>query len=248
MKAMIFAAGLGTRLGAVTSQSPKALAEAGGKPLLQHVIERLIGAGVHEVVINVHHFPELIRAFLSQHNNFGMTVHISDESDALLDTGGGLMKAAPLLAGDEPVLVHNVDVLSNLCFEKLIEYHKVKKSLATLVVRDRETRRYLLFGNDLRLTGWMNRSTGEIRRSVPGGAEIPLAFSGIQVIDPQFFKLVNRRGKFSLIDCYLELAASFPVYGYRDDSTLWMDVGKPAELAAADRLLRKLETKGRSER
>ncbi len=242
MKAMIFAAGLGTRLGPVTSQVPKALVQAGGKTLLQHVIEKLILAGVNEMVINVHHFPDQIRAFLEQHNNFGITLHISDESQALLDTGGGLLKAATLLWGEEPVLVHNVDILSNLDLVDLVRVHRERKSLATLAVRDRETQRYLLFDDDLRLTGWKNTSTGEFRRSLPGSAEIPLAFSGIQVIDPGIFNLITRKGKFSLIDAYLELAVNYPVYGYRDQSSLWMDVGKPDQLAEADRLLRDLET------
>ncbi len=154
----------GNRLGPVTSQVPKALVQAGGKTLLQHVIEKLILAGVNEMVINVHHFPDQIRAFLEQHNNFGITLHISDESQALLDTGGGLLKAATLLWGEEPVLVHNVDILSNLDLVDLVRVHRERKSLATLAVRDRETQRYLLFDDDLRLTGWKNTSTGEFRR------------------------------------------------------------------------------------
>jgi len=299
MKAMVFAAGLGTRLYPLTKEVPKALVEVGGRPLLRLVLEKLVAAGISEIVINVHHFPEMIRSYLHDHPLPGVTLHISDESDELLDTGGGLMKAAPWLMGGEPVLVHNVDVISDLDIGALLAFHREKGGVATLAVRERETRRYLLFDRDMRLTGWMDRQTGEIRRPEPAAmhdqpplpstlpaspettspsspeipshplpettspgspeipsqpspestspplnefpcqttphlkSDIPLAFSGIHVVDPVVFSLISRRGRFSLIDAYLELAARCPVYGYHDRSPHWMDVGKPEQLAQA---------------
>lgn len=230
---MIFAAGLGTRLYPLTAERPKALVEVGGKPLLQWVIEKIATAGIHEIVVNVHHFPHLIRDFLERNHSFGMTIHVSDESDELLDTGGGLMHAAEFLRGREPVLIHNVDVLSNLDIKELVDYHLTRGGVATLAVRERETQRYLLFDREMRLTGWMNKKTGELRRSLPAVEERPLAFSGIHVADSRIFDLIARRGKFSLIEAYLELAATQPVYGFHDHSSLWMDVGKPEQLRQA---------------
>lgn len=238
MKAMIFAAGLGTRLKPLTDRMPKALVPVGGKPLLQIVVEKLAAAGFSEIVVNVHHFPEMIREFAEQHHHFGVTLHISDESEAILDTGGGLMKAADLLLGDTPVLIHNVDILSDLDLQKLIAHHQASGALATVVVRERHTQRYLLFDEELRLAGWTNRATGEVRTTRPEAVKNArvLAFSGIQVIDPKIFSLITQRGKFSIIDTYLELAAHWPVMGYWDRSPLWMDVGKPEQLELAGKL------------
>jgi len=234
---MIFAAGLGTRLRPLTDTLPKALVRVGGKPLLQWNIEKLIAAGIHDIVVNVHHFPDQIRAFLASRHNFGITVHISDESDEILDTGGGLKKAAHLLAGNEPILVHNVDILSNLDLNLLLDYHLFQNALATLVVRERKTDRNLLFDPQMRLTGWINTKTGEIKEPVPGINLYSkmLAFSGIQILDPSFLPLMTGSGKFSLIDTYLQLASDQRIIGYEDHSSLWIDVGKPEQLAEAER-------------
>lgn len=236
---MIFAAGLGTRLRPLTDTVPKALVKVGGKPMLQWNIEKMIGAGITNIVVNVHHFPDLIREFLAENNHFGIDIRISDETEAILDTGGGLKKAAPLLAGNEPIVVHNVDVLSNLDLNKLIEFHLSQESLVTLVVRRRETDRNFLFDRHMRLTGWINRKSGEIREPVPGINLYcdMLAFSGIQVIDPNFLSLISGSGKFSVIDTYLQLAPDYRIMGYEDNSSLWMDVGKPEQLAGAERIL-----------
>jgi len=238
MKAMIFAAGLGTRLRPLTDTIPKALVRVRGKTMLQWNIEKMIKAGIREIVVNVHHFPEQIREFLQQNHNFGIDIRISDETEAVLDTGGGLKKAAPLLAGDESILVHNVDVLSNLDLNKLFEFHLSQESLATLVVRRRETDRNFLFDQQMRLTGWINRKSGEIREPVPGINLYPeiLAFSGIQIIDPQFLQLMTGSGKFSLIDTYLQFSPDYRIMGYEDSSSLWMDVGKPEQLAEAEKV------------
>jgi NDP-sugar pyrophosphorylase family protein len=194
MKAMIFAAGLGTRLKPVTDQLPKALVQVGGKTMLQHMIEKLVKAGYTEFVINIHHFPDKIRKFLDENENFGLRIHISDESETLLDTGGGLSKAAIWLMGDESFLVHNVDILCDLDLNLLRDYHMAKKSLVTLVVRNRPTNRYLLFNDMSRLIGWTDKSTNEIKQAVPFQPEnaIPLAFSGIQMVNPELFSLYHR--------------------------------------------------------
>jgi NDP-sugar pyrophosphorylase family protein len=241
MKAMIFAAGLGTRLKPVTDQLPKALVQVGGKTLLQHVIEKLVKAGFIEIVINVHHFPDKIVDFLVKNRNFGITIHLSDESDALLDTGGGLLKAAEWLKGDEPFLIHNVDVISDLDLKLLFDFHVKENRLATLVVRNRPTNRYLLFNDKLRLIGWTDKSTGEIKQAVSFREEdaLPLAFSGIQIINPEIFNLIRGRGKFSIIDAYLDLAGDYPVYGFQDDTSCWMDVGKAGQLKEAEKMMDK---------
>lgn len=239
MKAMIFAAGLGTRLRPLTDSVPKALLKIGGKPLLERLIGKLIRAGCSEITINIHHFPDQIRDFLKENKNFDISIHISDESDQLLDTGGGLLKAAPFLKGDEPVLLHNVDIVSNLDLKQLVGYHLEQKALATLAVRDRKTERYLLFSQKMRLCGWMNKTSGETRAAIPDlvSESIPLAFSGIHVIDSDILNLISGQGKFSLIDAYLELTKSHPIIGYPDQSTCWMDVGKPDQFREAERLL-----------
>jgi NDP-sugar pyrophosphorylase family protein len=223
MKAMIFAAGLGTRLCPLTDTIPKALVRVADKPLLQWNIEKLIAAGIHNIIVNVHHFPELIRDFLAENQNFGVNILISDESDKILDTGGGLLKAASLF--------------SNLDLSLLLEYHLSQNALATLVVRERKTDRNLLFDPQMRLTGWINTKTGEIKEPARGINLYSkmLAFSGIQILDPRFLPLMTGSGKFSLIDTYLKLAPDHRIIGYEDQSSLWMDAGTPEQLAEAER-------------
>jgi NDP-sugar pyrophosphorylase family protein len=197
----------------------------------------MIRAGCSEITINIHHLPEQIRQFLKENNNFGITIHISDESDQLLDTGGGLLKAAPFLKGDEPVLLHNVDIVSNLDLNLLVGYHLDQKAMATLAVRNRVTERYLLFSQGMRLCGWMNKTSGETRAAIPGmiSGSLPLAFSGIHVVDPQILNLISGQGKFSMIDTYLELTKKYSVIGYPDQSTIWMDIGKPGQFREAEK-------------
>ena len=237
MKAMIFAAGLGTRLLDETSDRPKALVEIGGKTLLQRAIEKLKNEGVLEIIVNVHHFSKLVINFISE-NNFGIPVHISDESGKLLDTGGGLKKASYFFKGNLPVLIYNVDVLSDLDLQLLKNEHLKSNSLATLVVRNRETQRYLKFDNEKRLVGWLNKKTGETKISISEDFEesVEMAFSGIHIVQPKLFELMPVEDKFSITNFYLELAKTHLIKGYFDDSDLWMDVGKPEQLAEARRL------------
>ena len=231
---MVFAAGLGTRLQKETRKKPKALVEVGGKPLLQHAIEKLKGEGFSEIVVNVHHFSSLVIEFLKS-RDFGIPVLISDESGKLLDTGGGLKKAAPLLAGDEPVLIYNVDILSNLDLQILVQEYLRSGALAMLVVRKRQTQRYFKFNKEKRLIGWLNKKTGEKKIAIPENFEnaVEMAFSGIQVVSPEIFDLMPAEEKFSMTDFYLDLAKDHLIKGYFDESELWMDVGKPEALAKA---------------
>ena len=234
MQAMIFAAGLGTRLKTETSDRPKALVDVGGKPLLQHAIEKLRDEGISDVVVNIHHFPEKIIRFLSE-NDFGIPVRISDESQKLLDTGGGLKKAAHLFKGASPVVIYNVDILSNLDIGQVVKTHINSGALATLVVRDRKTKRYFKFDKENKLVGWINKKTGESIQSVPTGFEnsVEMAFSGIHIVQPELFELLPDEDRFSIVKVYLELSKTHLIKGYFDTSDLWMDVGKPDQLEEA---------------
>ena len=247
MRAMIFAAGLGTRLKPLTDNMPKAMVPLGGKTLLQWQIEKLRNAGIGETV-NVHHFPDQIIDYLRDNDNFGCHIHISDERDALLETGGGLRKAQSLLVGGgggstkEPILVCNVDILSNIDLRSLIACYK-ENELGVLVVSERDTQRYLLFDAEDRLHGWTNISTGEVR---PEGLNREkalgmrkLAFSGMQVLNPRIFdvmdEVVRQKGdKFSLIDLYLTLTEWEVLRAYVPKDYRMMDVGKIGQLAKAE--------------
>lgn len=234
MKAMIFAAGLGTRLKAETLDKPKALVKIGNKTLLEHTIVKLINTGVSEIVINVHHFSNKIKAFLSN-NDFGIPILISDETGELLDTGGGLKKASPFLTGAKPIIIYNVDILSNLNLSEVVNSHLNSGALATLVVRKRETQRYLKFDEQKKLVGWVNKKSGENKIANPANFSnaTEMAFSGIQILQAEIFQFFPEQQKFSIIDFYLELAKTQNIQGYFDESELWMDVGKPAELEEA---------------
>lgn len=241
MKALLFAAGLGTRLKEHTQDKPKALVCVAGKPLLQHAIEHLKQFGISDITINVFHFAEQVISFVKENNSFGIDMHISDERDQLLDTGGGLKKAGAFLKGNEPILIYNVDVISNLDLNTLLKYHQEQKALVTLVVRQRETSRYLMFDQNLQLAGWKNFSNGEtiISRPESFADAQPLAFSGIHIIQPEFLELITEVGKFPIMDIYLRLAKNHSIKAFIDRSDLWMDLGKPEQLLAAEKLFGK---------
>ena len=234
---MIFAAGLGTRLKPLTDHMPKALVPVSGKPMLEHVIEKLKAAGFDEIVINVHHFANQIIDFLKEKNNFGITIHISDETDFLLDTGGGIKKAAPYF--DEPFLIHNVDILSNTDLKALYNYHLQSGNDATLLVSPRQTTRYLLLNSDRRLCGWINKDTLQTK---PEGfiyqpnVQKEYAFSGIHIISPGLFKYMDEKwnGKFSIMDFYLQLCQEALIGGYTKEDLQLIDIGKPETLAKAE--------------
>lgn len=237
MQAMIFAAGLGTRLENETLSKPKALVEIGGLPLLQRAIEKLKNEGVKEIVVNVHHFSELIISFLCE-TDFGIPIHISNETEKLLDTGGGLKNAVRFFKKDTPILLYNVDILSNLNLNILLAEHKKTGALATLVVRNRETQRYLKFDSEQKLVGWINKKNGETKIANPGSFSnsVEMAFSGIHIVQPQIFDLMPKKNKFSIIDLYLELAKTNSINGFFDNSDLWMDVGKKGQLETARKM------------
>lgn len=226
MKAMILAAGLGTRLQPITHSIPKALVVVEEKTLLQHALEHVKRYGIQEVIVNVHHFPGQILDFLRENNNFGMRVAISDETDNLLETGGGVKQASWFFSDIEPFVVRNVDILSDLDLNKMLRYHRYESPLATLAVRDRETSRYFLFDEKKRLCGWENRTTGEKRLSRQADTIRSLAFSGIQILQPDIFPLMTESGKFSLTDLYLWLASDHIIKGFVDTSPIWEDIGK----------------------
>lgn len=236
MKAMIFAAGLGTRLRPLTNDRPKALVELEGQTLLERCIHRLIEQGVEEIVLNIHHFGRQIIDFLESHDHFGMTIHISDERDQLLDTGGGLKRAASWL-DDAPFIVHNVDILTNLDLKAMYQAHLESEALATLAVRDRPTSRYLLFDPEKRLCGWHHAQKDIYRFCRPTETYRQWAFSGMHIISPQIFDLMPEADAFSIIDLYLDLGGEHRIMAYPHQQDLWMDVGKPQHLEAARQLL-----------
>lgn len=230
---MIFAAGLGTRLKPFTENHPKALAEVNGKSLLQRNIEYLKSYGFTEIIVNVHHYPDQIIQFLEKHNFFNIKITISDESDALLETGGGLKKASKYLDGDLPFLVMNVDILTNLNITELIKFHQKHKAMATLAVTQRDTSRYFLFNEADKLCGWKNIKTNETRIMVEEPHLAMKAFSGIHILEPAIFKKMNQEGKFSIVEVYLSLCKRENIIGYDHSRDLLIDVGKPEAVKLA---------------
>ena len=241
MKAMIFAAGLGTRLKPLTDHMPKALVPVAGKPMLEHVIRKLIAAGCDEIVINVHHFADQIIDFVKANNNFGITIHISDETDMLLDTGGGIKKASSFF--NEPFLIHNVDILSNVDLKSLYEYHLTSGNDATLLVSPRKTVRYLLFDEGNQLCGWVNKDTLQTK---PEGfvyqpeVQKEYAFSGIHIVSPSLFNYMGENwiGKFPIMDFYLQTCQESKLGGYVKEDLQLIDIGKPETLAQAEEFIR----------
>jgi len=233
MKALVFAAGLGTRLKPLTDTMPKALVPVSGIPLLERVMTKLIAAGYDDIVINVHHFADMIRDFVAAHDNFGVRVAFSDETDLLRETGGGIRHAAPLLAGDEPFLVHNVDIISNLDLAWFRAQHR-EGDLATILVSDRPTQRYFLFDEAGLLVGWTNIATGEVRSPYAGidpDCCTRLAFSGIHYISPAIFPLMRDwPEKFGIVDFYLSVCRTHAVRAAVMPGLELHDVGKLSEL------------------
>jgi len=236
MKAMIFAAGIGSRLKPFTDHNPKALVEVNGKTLLEHSIRYLQRFGIYEVIINVHHFAAKIEDAVYEHDGYGSEITFSDERGELLETGGGLKKAAPFFAGENAFVVLNVDILTNLDLSKMIEAHHAANAIATLAVIKRDSSRHLLFDAGMNLCGWVNNNTKEERIARQVSPLAPFAFSGIQVLSPQVLKDMPFDGKFSLIDLYLYLAKDFTIKGYDHTGNLFIDVGKPGSIEKAEYL------------
>ncbi|MDR3118804.1 MAG: nucleotidyltransferase family protein [Mediterranea sp.] len=243
MKALIFAAGLGTRLKPLTDNTPKALIPVGGKPMLEHLILKLKASGFNEIVVNIHHEGQQIIDYIESKKNFGIHIYISDERDCLLDTGGGIKHARKYLDGNEPFLVHNADILSNIDLKQLYQHHlNSRLPIATLPVSQRESSRNLLFDKENRLCGWQNRQTGEIRSPHPGltpSLYSGYAFSGIHVISPEIFQWMDGwSGMFSVINFYLAVCAKTIIRAYLPDNLQLLDIGKPEALKKAEEWLK----------
>jgi mannose-1-phosphate guanylyltransferase len=244
MKAMILAAGLGTRLRPLTDHRPKALVEVGGRTLLEIALSRLSSFGIREVIVNVHHFADMIVDYLKANAGFGMRVEISRE-EVLLDTGGGLKKAADFFlrnsSSEEPFILHNVDVISTIDLRRMTQFHAENRALATLAVQQRETTRYLLFDEQLQLCGRKTGPDGESELVRPSQQAKALAFSGIHVISPRLFSLMTEEGVFSIIEPYLRLAArGEKILAFRSDEYQWRDLGRLDDIRQADQDARQL--------
>lgn len=237
MKAMILAAGLGTRLKPWTDHHPKALALVNGKSLLQRNIEYLQQFGITEVLVNVHHFADQIIEAVQKNNGWGSKITISDETDEVLETGGGLKKAAWYFEGTSSFVLMNVDILTSLDMHAMIQAHASNKPLATLAISERTTSRYFLFDGQQQLKGWRNVVTGE-EKPVDISKKIAdlkqMAFSGIHIIDPSLLTLVERTGKFSMVDVYLDLCDKHSILGYDHTGAVLVDVGKPESIIKAE--------------
>jgi len=238
MKAMVLAAGLGTRLRPLTESRPKALVEVNGRTLLEITLARLRSFGISEVIVNAHHFAEMIVAYLEANQNFGMRVQVSRE-DVLLDTGGGLKKAAwffreKATSSHEPFLLHNVDVISTIDLRRMVQFHEQAQALATLAVQDRKTSRYLLFDEQSQLCGRRSGDGQQLEMVRPATQPKALAFSGIHVISPRLFARMTEDGAFSIVTCYLRLAAAGEkIAGFRADEYYWRDLGTADHIAQA---------------
>ena len=257
MQAMIFAAGLGTRLKPLTDTMPKALVRVGGEPLIKRVILNLANAGVERIVVNVHHFAQQIIDYLKENHNFGLDISISDETDGLLETGGGIKKAAHLFAPDAPILIHNVDILSNVNLTKFYQMAAEGEAEepredevgarcdAVLLVSWRKTKRYLLFDDDMRLVGWTNIETGEVKSPYPNLDPKKCrmyAFAGIHALSPRLTEVMNDfPDRFGIIDFYLKVCATHCIKGYVKDDLRLMDIGKLDTLAQAEDFLQTLQ-------
>lgn len=234
MKALIFAAGKGTRLKPFTEHHPKALAKVNNIPLLERNITYLKNFGINDFVINIHHFGNQIVDFLNRNDNFGCKIEISDESDELLETGGGLIFARKFLDHGEDFLIMNADILTDMNITEFVEYHKKIKDFATLAVSERESSRKLLFNDEMILRGWLNVQTGEQRLAEFNKGFKALAFSGIHCINPLIFEKIKRTGKFSVMEEYLDLMQTEKIHGFVHNSRL-IDVGKPESIAEAEK-------------
>ena len=245
MKALIFAAGLGTRLRPFTLEHPKALVPLAGIPMLERVIRKVIDAGITDIVVNVHHFASQIVDFLNDKDNFGADIHISDESRLLLDTGGGLLNARRWLQGDDPILIHNADILTDFPIAEMAEAHRRAKALATLLVDKRGSSRQLLFNNGRMLCGWENLKTGEVlppqlaqhAGAIPDSV-LPLAFGGVHIVSPEIFPLLTSYHSpgtpFPIVPFYVSICGHCQLLGYTPSQPyMWHDIGRPESLSAA---------------
>lgn len=234
MKAMILAAGLGTRLRPFTDRHPKALAIVNGKPLLQRNIEYLQQYDIKEVIVNVHHFADQIKEAVKKNNGWGSAISFSDETGEVLETGGGLVKAATFFEGEENFVLMNVDILADIDLNKLFYRQEIEKNIATLAVSKRTTSRYFLFNSYGHLCGWENVNTREQKITRFSDTMIQKAFSGIHFIDTKIFSLIKQRGKFSMVDVYLDLSKKYNIGYYDHSGAKFIDVGTQKSVENAE--------------
>lgn len=239
MKALILAAGLGTRLMPYTHDLPKALVSVKGRPMISHLIDRLTGFGIREFVVNLHHHGDQLKLYLETHYSDDFSFSFSDEEDQLLDTGGALKRCLHYFADDEMFLVHNVDVWTSLDPIKMAKVHQQNQALATLAIRQRESSRVLLFDQEMKLRGWKDRRSGEENWSAGKVAEVQsFAFSGVQIVSPEIVNCMPPDDVFSLTNLYLRCAgAGFPPSGYLHDEDVWFDLGSPERIRALEATL-----------
>jgi len=237
LKAMILAAGLGSRLKPWTDKHPKALAIVNGKSLLQRNVEYLQQYGITEVIVNVHHFGDQIIDALHKNNGWGSSVTLSDETSEVLETGGGLQKASWYFKDTDHFVLINADVLTDMNLGEMLQLHMQSSALATLAVSNRETSRYFLFDEHNCLRGWRNVKTGEEKPNpLPSGNLTPKAFSGIHIINSNIFPLIKQQGKFSMVDVYLDLCLNNTIQSFDHSASKFIDVGKPESIAKAESL------------
>ncbi len=235
-KAIIFSAGLGTRFKPWTDKHPKALAIVNSKSLLQRNIEYLQQFNITDIIVNVHHFPDQIIAAIKNNKGWGSNIIISDETNEVLETGGGLLKAKNLLLGNDPFISLNVDVLTDLDINKLLAFHNEHKPLISFGVTERKTSRNILLNPNNRMCGWKNNTTGKEKIVIPNENLKPFAYSCVVVYQPEIFSLIKQQGKFSIMDTYLDLAADNLILGCNHTGDKWVDVGKPESVAVAEEL------------
>lgn len=241
MKAMIFAAGKGTRLKPLTNNKPKALIEINNIPLLQYQILKLKKIGIREIIINTHHFHEQIEDFLLEHDNFDINITVSYEK-ILLETGGGLKNVKDFFNDDKPFLVHNVDIITDLNIMEMLDFHHKSNALATLAIRKRQSSRYFLFDDQMSLCGWYAPDKEiKISKTVDGNMEM-FSFMGVHILSPKIFKYIHQKGKFSITETYLDLAKKEHIIkGYKDSLSFWMDVGKIETLNKAQEIIKTIK-------
>lgn len=226
MKAMILAAGLGTRLKPLTDNIPKALVEVGGFTMLELSIRYLKKFGFKEIIINIHHFADQIIDYVNSHGQFGIEINFSDERDQLMDTGGAIVHGSSLIQGGGPFLLMGVDVLTDLDLHKMIRFHNEQDPLVTLAVKDRETTRSLLFDNNMQLRGWRDNRSGEIKGRNLENAVHALGFSVVQIIQPEIFEWIEEKGAFPIMELYLRLMDFHKIVGFRHDENTWLEFGR----------------------
>lgn len=236
MKGIILAAGKGTRLKNLTDNKPKALVKVNGVPMLELVIKKMAKSGIKTIMINIHHHGEMIIDFLRKNNNFGLNISISDERNELLNTGGAILKMKDFIAGNDPILIHNVDIISDVDFHKLLQHHTNTRSIASLCTRNRNTNRGLLIDSNSTLCGWTNSATNEFKWvDKPVEDYTKTAFSGIYIISPDFPEKISFSGYFSIIDAWLNIAKENTITCFHDDSQSWHDLGTIEKILEAER-------------